>query len=174
VAYWALACSVHTRVKAFAPEFVRNGGDFPRWFFAPVGRALLAARGDANPPVSGDFDEARKGWPGGQPRTRGSALLRHVFDHAPHSGKPQTVLTLLRALWALLAGGLPIRRRLTSCPTKNRRGLRGSRLIVVLWKASAASRDKATRRRCVRRSSCAWYPWPSRAPRERNCARKAG
>jgi uncharacterized protein len=26
----------------------------------------------------GAFDARRKGWPGGQPRTRGSALLRHV------------------------------------------------------------------------------------------------
>jgi hypothetical protein len=44
----------------------------------PVGMALRATKGDENPRGLGDFDEARKGWPGGQPRTRGSALLRQV------------------------------------------------------------------------------------------------
>jgi hypothetical protein len=41
----------------------------------PVGIALRATKGGENPRGSGGFDDARKGWPGGQPRTRGSALL---------------------------------------------------------------------------------------------------
>jgi hypothetical protein len=46
--------------------------------YQPAGMALRATRGDENPRGSGDFDEARKGWPGGQPRTRGSALRRNA------------------------------------------------------------------------------------------------
>jgi hypothetical protein len=45
---------------------------------------LWAAKGDENP-GPGAFDEPRKGRPGGQPRTRGSALLSGVFDRAPHT-----------------------------------------------------------------------------------------
>ena len=37
--------------------------------------ATLGTKGDEHPLCSG-FHEPRKGWPGGQPRTRGSALLR--------------------------------------------------------------------------------------------------
>jgi hypothetical protein len=51
----------------------------------PVGMAPRGAKGDENPRGSGEFDEPRKGWPGGQPRTRGSALLRLVFDRARQS-----------------------------------------------------------------------------------------
>src|SRR5580700_6200673 len=56
-----------------------------------AGLALRATKGDENPWGSGDFDEARKGWPGGQPRTRGSALLWQVFDHAPQKTVGQRI-----------------------------------------------------------------------------------
>jgi hypothetical protein len=46
-------------------------------------------------------------------------------------GGPQTAPALLGALLALPAGRLTIGRRLTTCPTKNRRGARRNKWIVV-------------------------------------------
>jgi hypothetical protein len=49
----------------------------------PVVMSLRLTKGYETRVLREFVEEAREGWPGGQTRTRGSALLRLVFDPAP-------------------------------------------------------------------------------------------
>jgi hypothetical protein len=108
--------------------------------YQPVGMALRATKGDKNPPGLGVVDETRKGWPGGQQRTRGSALPRQVFDRA-HIASSHSLAAVQNRRDTRRNKGIVGQVLKTSnvCPPGKRAGS---------WLAAKSGRTERTRPRC--------------------------